>query len=246
MRMNEEMQIQGKWLFRWRSYLPTLFLLFFIPAFINFNYPFGSHTCDLIWEACCLVVGFTGLAIRCLVIGYAPRNTSGRNTKEQIAETLNTKGMYSLTRNPLYLGNFLMWFAAVLFVHEWWLCIIYVLAFTLYYERIIVTEEAFLTKKFGEEYTNWASKTPAFFPRSLRWQQPNLPFSWKTVIRREYHGFYGLMAAMAVLEHIGEIVLKKKPVIDETWAWLFLISTVVYLSIRFLAKCTKTLSVEGR
>jgi len=51
--------------------------------------------------------------------------------------------MYSMVRNPLYLGNFFMGLAPVLFMHTWWLCVIYVLAFILYYERIIVKEEAF-------------------------------------------------------------------------------------------------------
>jgi hypothetical protein len=43
---------------------------------------------DLIWEGICLCVGMLGLVIRCLVIGYVPKNTSGRNTHKQIAETL--------------------------------------------------------------------------------------------------------------------------------------------------------------
>ena len=142
--MIQEMQSQGQWLFRWRSYLPLLFLILFIPAFANYHYPFGSPVVASIWGAICLVVGLLGLAIRCLVIGYVPKNTSGRNTKEQLAETLNTQGMYSLVRNPLYLGNFFMWMAPILFLHTWWLCVICTLAFILYYERIIMAEEDFL------------------------------------------------------------------------------------------------------
>ncbi|MDR1290829.1 MAG: hypothetical protein LBK06_06475 [Planctomycetaceae bacterium] len=44
-----EMQSQGRWLFRWRSYLPMLFSILFIPAFWNFQYPLGSRTVMLIW-----------------------------------------------------------------------------------------------------------------------------------------------------------------------------------------------------
>ncbi|MDR1963205.1 MAG: isoprenylcysteine carboxylmethyltransferase family protein [Planctomycetaceae bacterium] len=244
--LNKEMQSQGRWLFRWRSYLPILFFVLFIPAFWVFQHPLGSHTADLIWEGFCLLTGGAGLLIRCLVIGYAPKNTSGRNTHKQIAETLNTTGMYSLIRNPLYLGNFFMWLAPVLFLHHWWLFAVYILAFILYYERIIITEEHFLADKFGETYTNWAARTPMMFPKHFRWQQPEIPFSWKTIIRREYHGFYGLIAAMTVMEQVGELVVHRTIVIDPIWTCFFCISTIIYLIVRFIAKCTNILHVEGR
>jgi hypothetical protein len=201
---------------------------------------------DLIWEGICLCVGMLGLVIRCLVIGYVPKNTSGRNTHKQIAETLNTTGMYSLVRNPLYLGNFFMWSAPVLFFHHWWLYAVYVLAFILYYERIIITEETFLAGKFGEAYTNWAMTTPLMFPQTLQWQPPKIPFSWKTVIRREYHGFYGLIAAMTALEHVGEVVVHGTIILDPVWVGIFCISTICYIIVRFLAKCTNFLYVAGR
>ncbi|MDR1480850.1 MAG: isoprenylcysteine carboxylmethyltransferase family protein [Planctomycetaceae bacterium] len=244
--LNNNMQSQGRWLFRWRSYLPLMFSILFIPAFWDFHHPFDSHNMDLTWEGFCLFVGMLGLVIRCLVIGYVPKNTSGRNTHEQIADTLNTTGLYSLVRNPLYLGNFFMWSAPILFLHHWWLYAVYVLAFILYYERIIVTEENFLVQKFGETYINWATKTPVIFPKKLKWQQPTMPFSWRTVIRREYHGFYGLVAVMTAMEHIGEVVVHHAVVLDPVWVGLFCISTTIYLSVRILAKFTSILHVEGR
>ena len=246
MRMNQEMQAQCQWLFRWRSYLPLLFLVLFIPAFGSYRYPFESHIADLIWETVCLTIGLVGLVIRCLVIGYAPENTSGRNTKNQIADTLNTKGMYSLVRNPLYLGNFFMWAAPILFVHTWWLWIIYVLAFALYYERIIVTEEAFLSKKFGDDYERWSSQTPAFFPRHSRWQNPDLSFSWKHVVRREYHGLFALIAAMMAIELISDFCVYRTIVIDPIWMVIFTVGAAFYLLVRFLVKYTHVLHVEGR
>jgi len=246
MQLNLEMQRQGQWLFRWRSYLPFLFLVLFIPAFRVYRYPFGSHVVDLVWEIACLSIGLFGLAIRCLVIGYAPQNTSGRNTENQIAETLNTKGMYSLIRNPLYLGNFFIGAAPILFVHTWWLLVIYVLVFFLYYERIIMAEEAFLTQKFGDVYSQWASQTPAFFPRHFRWQKPDLPFSWKHVLRREYHGLFALVVAMTIVEFVGDFCVHHTIIIDSVWVIIFMVCTVFYLFVRFLAKCTRVLHVEGR
>jgi protein-S-isoprenylcysteine O-methyltransferase Ste14 len=244
--LNEEMKTQGSWLFRWRSYLPMLFFVLFIPAFWNFQYLLGSHVIDLAWGMICLGVGLLGLAIRCLVIGYVPKNTSGRNTRKQIAETLNTTGMYSLVRNPLYLGNFFMWVAPILFLHHLLLFMIYILAFILYYERIIATEEAFLFEKFGETYSNWAKATPMLFPKNFKWKQPEMPFSWKTVIRREYHGFFGLIAVMTVMEYISDLIVHGVTVICPVWTSIFCISFIIYLAVRWLAKFTKMLHVEGR
>ncbi len=86
---------QGNWLFRWRSYI----LLAFIPLgiwAISSPEPIEANfgvIADRAWELFCIVLAFLGLAIRVLTIGHTPRGTSGRNTKEQIAGTLNTTGM---------------------------------------------------------------------------------------------------------------------------------------------------------
>ncbi len=55
-----------------------------------------------------MVISFFGLALRVIVVGHAPYGTSGRNTREQVADTLNTTGMYSIVRHPLYLANYLI------------------------------------------------------------------------------------------------------------------------------------------
>jgi hypothetical protein len=180
------------------------------------------------------------------VIGYVPVNTSGRNTKEQVADSLNTSGMYSMTRNPLYLGNFLMWSAPILLLYHEWLYLIYTLAFILYYERITMAEEKFLAEKFGAIYYDWSVKTPFLFPRFFRWYKPELAFSFKTVIRREYHGFYGLIAAMTTLGTIGESVIHRQFILDPFWIGLFIVGTVIYFIIRIFVKTTRLLKVEGR
>lgn len=90
-----------------------------------------------------IYVGLFGFLIRIYTIGFTPKNTLGRNTKEdQIAGELNTKGLYSLTRNPLYVGNFIG-MGAVLFTGVFWFFILFIFIFWLYYERIIFAEEVF-------------------------------------------------------------------------------------------------------
>jgi protein-S-isoprenylcysteine O-methyltransferase Ste14 len=246
MPMIEELEASGKWLFRWRSYLPLVMLALVLASLQSFEYPFGSAFLDTVWEWFCLLVGFGGLFVRGMVAGYVPGQTSGRNTRNQVADSLNTTGMYSIVRNPLYLGNFVMGLAVVLFLHLWWIPLIYALSFMLYYERIIFAEEVFLRQKFGEAYLTWATRTPAFFPRLSRWQKPALPFSARTALRREYQSAYGFIITLFVLEQLSELVLGHGWHVDAMWAWIVGLATGGYLVTRFLAKKTNVLRREGR
>ena len=121
---------------------------------------------------------------------FTASHTSGRNTEGQVADSLNTTGMYSIVRNPLYLGNFLMILGVVLFLRIWWIPALYATLFALYYERIIFAEEMFLRDKFGQDYLAWASKTPAFFPKFALWK-PTASFSGKDRCR-EYPAAWDL------------------------------------------------------
>ena len=183
MALKEELERYGQWLFKWRSYLPLLILPVVVVALKDFEYlerVFGD-TIDDLWQGFCIIVSLSGLVIRCITVGYVPKETSGRNTKRQKAESLNTTGMYSIVRHPLYLGNFFIMLGAASFIEVWWLTLISVLSFWLYYELIIIAEEAFLQRKFENMYIDWSGKTPAFLPRFRNWQKPELPFSFKAV-----------------------------------------------------------------
>ena len=248
MQLHETSAVQGDWLFRWRGYLPLFLIAIMIPGVLCFRYPGNSHYYDLCWEIGCLCVSFFGLFIRCLTVGFVPRGTSGRNTSGQIADSLNTTGMYSLLRNPLYLGNFFMILGVVtmLAVNAFWLPIIYTLAFWLYYERIIMCEEAFLGKKFGQAYYDYAASTSAFVPNFTRWKKPELSFSFRNVLRREYSSFFALVSAMFTVEIVGDIIVERRFILDPIWVIFFLFSLGVYLSLRTIKKKTAWLTVEGR
>lgn len=247
MPLQEELETQGRWLFRKRSLLPLLATPFFVFAFFNYSYPRGDHRLDLLWEMFCLVIALAGLAVRVVTTGCTPKRTSGRNTtKGQVADSLNTSGMYSLVRHPLYLGNFLMALGPVMFLHVWWLALFYVLFFWLYYERIMLAEEQFIRDKFGQEYEDWASQVPAFLPRLHGWTTRTFPFSWRTALKREYHSVLAVVALFATLEVVSDAIIEKQLVIDEVWAILLGLSIVFYLSIRLICKTTRWLHVEGR
>lgn len=246
MPLKDELRHQGDWLFRHRSYLPLLLLPLVFYELRDFTYPFRSALLDRIWEITCVSVSMLGLAVRAVAIGCAPAGTSGRNTHGQVAERLNTCGIYSVVRHPLYVGNYLMWLGVALFPQSWELPLLVTLAFWLYYERIMVAEESFLEERFGAGYRAWAERTPAFVPRLGQWRKPTLPFSLRNVLGREYSGFFAVMAIFTALELVGDRILHDRWILDPAWAVAFAASAGIYLVLRTLRRKTRVLRVEGR
>jgi protein-S-isoprenylcysteine O-methyltransferase Ste14 len=247
MPLREEFERTGQWLFRWRSYVPLVPLVLTLASLLGFTYPNGRRDLNVAWDVACLCISLSGLAIRALVIGYAPAGTSGRNTRQgQIAHTLNHTGMYSLVRHPLYVGNYLMWLGILLIPRNAWVAVVVSLFYWLYYERIMFAEEEFLRGKFGRPYEEWASRTPAFLPRLRGWIAPDLAFSWRNVARREYSGLFAITLLFPVMNALSNYAAIRDPRPD-TWQIVLLVGGfVTYLALRTLKRNTRILKVEGR
>ena len=252
MAFQEELEQNGNWLFRRRSWLPLL--LYPAALLAMYHHPEVTH-CFMAhdgWGLFCLAVSLTGLLVRALTIGFTPQGTSGRNTGQQVAESLNETGMYSLVRHPLYLGNYLMWLGLLLFTGLWWFVLICSLIYWLYYERIIYAEEAFLRRQYGARYEVWALRTPAFLPRLSGWVVPPLAFSLRNVLKREYNGMFAVVASLTLLHAIShQLVSEEMGVaallsVKPLWLVVFTIGSVTFLVLRTLKKNTRLLDIEGR
>ena len=175
MLLGQSMQALGGALFRWRSYALLVFVPLLTWAVVQgepIERAIGDTWGDA-YEAACVGLVLVGLVLRAVTVGYVPRRTSGRNTSGQIANVLNTTGLYSLTRNPLYLANCVIYLGMVLLTQDLLLSLAFALFLALYYERIILAEEAFLLRRFGESYLAWAADVPPFLPRLWGWRQPS-------------------------------------------------------------------------
>ncbi len=244
MALHEEMLQEGKWLFRRRSYLPMLLLVIVFLGLARYEMPV-DHIWDQAWEMVCLAVAFTGLAVRVITIGYIPKGTSGRSTTTIGAASLNTIGMYSIVRNPLYLGNALIWLGISMLLRQWWVTALFLLIFWLYYERIIYAEEDFLREKFGDEFLAWSARTPAFLPKLKNWAPPDRPFSVRRVLRRDYSAFFAIISAFTVMEILCDLRAMGKPEMDHLWLGLFGGGAVIYATFRTLKKKTRVLDSPG-
>ena len=148
--------------------MPLVIIPVFLASLPSFTYLGRRHWINEVWQVFCLGISFSGLVLRVIIVGRAPLGTSGRNTREQVANSLTTTGLYSVVRHPLYLGNYLILTGIILLPHTWWLVVLTSCLFALYYERIMLAEEAFLRQQFGETFETWAATTPAFIPQTAR------------------------------------------------------------------------------
>jgi protein-S-isoprenylcysteine O-methyltransferase Ste14 len=103
MSAQNQLEKLGNQFFKYRGQIPVLFflvafiLMHFFPMYDNWLNPNYTY----------LAIGLVvlGHAIRALAVGKRAAHTSGRNRDEQVAEALNSTGIYSMVRHPLYLGN---------------------------------------------------------------------------------------------------------------------------------------------
>lgn len=245
MALVHEFENSGNWLFKRRSWLPV----FMIVAGIVMMY-LGNRQAilfDMRDELIFLGVSLFGEVIRIFTVGFAPKNTSGRNTVNgQIADELNVTGIYSIVRHPLYAGNFFMWLGPVLFLRSVEVALFFTLIYWLYYERIMFAEEQFLRRKFGEIYDKWSENVGSFIPYSFKYIRPKLPFSVRNVLKREYNSFVNIFVIFTLLDIFRNYFLSERIYLTNMWIYLFVSAFVVWIVVRTIHKRTQWLEVEGR
>jgi protein-S-isoprenylcysteine O-methyltransferase Ste14 len=155
--MNGAVDIR-KLLFRYRSYTPVplvlLMLLFARPTPASFA-----------WG---LPLALLGEAIR--LWGVSIAGSATRVTGEVGAIELVTSGPFAHVRNPLYLGNLLLYVGMGVASNALfpWLQAGALLWFVFQYSAIVSLEEDFLRTRFGDEYARYCAAVPRFFPLPRR------------------------------------------------------------------------------
>jgi protein-S-isoprenylcysteine O-methyltransferase Ste14 len=241
---------QGQVMFKYRSFLPLVIL----PLVVYYGYRFAlshnvadEHLEDYLFLFS-VIISFVGFFLRCAVVGHTPPNTSGRNTSEQKADVLNTTGIYSLLRHPLYVANYFVFLGFLLVYGSIEFVLIATILFYVYYERIAAAEENFLSGKFGVQYKEWSDKTPAFFPNFKNWQSPERKFSVKKVLRREPPGFLLVCFYFFLVDFVEDVFLEKIPFIgwaekEPQWLTILSLGLAVYFVLKILRRKTKLLDV---
>ncbi len=137
-------------------------------------------------------VAFVGLLIRAWAAGHIRKY-------EQLAVT----GPYSFTRNPLYLGSFVLAVGFTVAAGVWWLALITAALFIGIYLPVMRVEEQDLKRAFGADFDEFAENVPLFLPRLTPWkkmQKMDAGFDFALYSNhREYQAALGLLLGLAAL-----------------------------------------------
>jgi protein-S-isoprenylcysteine O-methyltransferase Ste14 len=143
----------GSVLFRHRGWLPVPFL--FVPLVV----PGDADRWN--WLAGFVLIAI-GEAIR--LGGVAAAGTVTRR-RSRTVQRLVTYGIFSWMRNPLYVGNFLIWMGFTVISGVLWFLPVAIVLFAIEYTLIVRYEEGVLESIFGEEYLRYKARTPRWIPR---------------------------------------------------------------------------------
>jgi len=172
----------GAVLFRNRSWLPVPFLLVALLA--------PAHSTAKHWIAGAVLI-VIGEWIR--LAGVAAAGTVTRRRSRDV-QRLVTYGIFGWVRNPLYVGNFLIWMGFVVISAVMWFLPLAIAIFAVEYTLIVAYEEGVLESIFGREYLEYKQTTPRWIPRPPR--QPEAgPHDWAEAWRSEISTFlqYGAL-----------------------------------------------------
>lgn len=91
---------------------------------------------------------------------------AGASKKDQT--NLVTEGIYSISRNPAFLGFDLMYIGILMAFFNWYLFIVTFIAISLFHLQIVNVEEDFLIERFNNEYLSYRCKVNRYFGRKNR------------------------------------------------------------------------------
>ena len=152
-------------IFKYRSYTPIPFVILML-IFEN-----ATITSLIIG----FVIAVAGELTRLWGVSWAGSET--RTTGGVGGTYLVISGPFAHVRNPLYVGNILMYLGLGIMSMSLfpYLQIVAILFFIIQYQFIVKEEEGFLIKKFGSDYQKYLQNVPRFFPRVTKYKDESIP-----------------------------------------------------------------------
>jgi protein-S-isoprenylcysteine O-methyltransferase Ste14 len=145
----------GEWLFRHRTALPLP-----IAGVIV-----GLRAGEAAPSAILITAGVAVTAAGELIRLWGVRHIGAiSRTRSQRLGPLVATGPFALIRNPLYVGNILIWVGFALSARLVWLAPLIVLLLGAEYHAIVRWEESLLVSRLGDAYRDYAARVPRWLP----------------------------------------------------------------------------------
>ena len=183
----------GEWLFRHRTALP-------LPiAGIILGLRVGEGAPSAILVGAGVVLTVTGELIR--LWGVRHIGAISRTRSDRLGPLVAT-GPFALIRNPLYVGNVLIWVGFALSARLVWLAPLVVILLGAEYHAIVKWEETLLVSRLGVAYRDYAARVPRWIP-GFSFVRPSTPpaepFSWTQTLFSERGTFVAIAVGYLLL-----------------------------------------------
>jgi protein-S-isoprenylcysteine O-methyltransferase Ste14 len=192
----------GGWLFRYRTSIPVpiALALLLIPAANS-----SSSLSTSLLPIGVLTVA-AGEAVRLWAVHHI--GAISRTRSDRLGPLIDT-GPFGLVRNPLYLGNILLWLGFALSARLLWVAPLIVILLAVEYHAIVRWEETLLADRLGDSYRRYMTRVPRWIPRRPANSPMSLDaagahvFSWRDTLYSERGTLiaivvgYGLLTAKA-------------------------------------------------
>ena len=187
--------------FRWRGAVGEL--LFFPAAVaVVFSTPVAAEGSlgDMAFDA----GGWLFLVLYATLRLWATLYVGGRKDR-----VLQTEGIYSATRNPLYVGSACLAVSVALFFQSLLLLVVSLVLLVFYSTAVVRREEEVLRQLFGEAFEEYARQTPRFFPSFSRYRRPKEVLVNLDAMRREALRLWGAATLPIAAELVA--ILRDRP-----------------------------------
>ena len=175
-------------LFSYRSYTPL--------PFLALGLIFGRPTVTSLLVGA--LIAIVGEAIRFWGVGHASSET--RVTGSVGGSRLVVSGPFAYVRNPLYVGNILMYTGLGVMANLPWLIVLTAAWFIFQYTMIVSREEEYLAHAFPAEYAGYRANVRRFLPRLTPYAPGrDANIDWSMAARSERRTFQAFAISTALI-----------------------------------------------
>lgn len=127
-------------------------------------------------------------------LGLAVRTWAAGHLRKE--KKLAVSGPYRYSRNPLYLGNFILAIGIAAGAYSWWVLALFIVYFAIFYPLLILHEKKRMKELFPEEYEEYGKRVPLFFP-TLRKKNDVSPEKFSWLLYKQNKEYRALLATAA-------------------------------------------------